>query len=189
MRLCDGCPSAQGERSVSPVPATKRIGCLRKTTRRSWVHVQSVGLSAERKRKIFRHRAEGRVFLLTSPYIGRLRDNSCARQLRVFCFSGSSQKAAACFGSSVHSLPGAPITRAETGEKTCTYMLSGIVRARLANSSIIKACFEFQWPLPERRSATPQAARLDRSGGSGHPVSVVSQSEDCRGFPPLLDNQ
>src|SRR5258708_30692192 len=27
----------------------------------------------ERKRKIFRHRAEGKVFLLTFPYIGRFR--------------------------------------------------------------------------------------------------------------------
>src|SRR5258708_32814335 len=37
-----------------------------------------------------------------------------------------SQKAAARFGSSIHSLPGAPITRAETEQKSCTYMLSGI---------------------------------------------------------------
>ena len=59
----------------------------------------------------------------------QLRDNSCALQLRVFCFSGSSQqiflnviedflcpsqKADARFGSSILSLPGAPITRAET---------------------------------------------------------------------------
>ena len=64
-----------------------------------------------------------------------LRDNSCARQLHVFCFCGSSQqifwnsaedflcpsqKAAARFGSSIHSLPGAPITRAETEQKSCT---------------------------------------------------------------------
>lgn len=78
----------QRERSVSPLPATKRIGRLRKTTRRSWVHAQSVGLNAERK--VSQHRAEGKVFLLTFPYIGRLRANSCARQLRGFCFPGSS---------------------------------------------------------------------------------------------------
>src|SRR6266481_380269 len=37
--------------------------------------------------------------------------------VQVTDFLGPSQKAAACFGSSIHSLPGAPITRAETGEK------------------------------------------------------------------------
>jgi hypothetical protein len=103
---------------------------------------------------------------LTFPYIGLLRDNSCARQLRVFCFSGSSQaifrnnaedflcpsqKAAARFGSSIHSLPGAPITRAETGEKSCTYMLSGIAlgRGSLADVSVIRAWFVLRWPLPD----------------------------------------
>ena len=45
------------------------------------------GLNAERK--IFRHRAEGEMFLLTFPYIGLLRANSCVRQLRGFCFPGS----------------------------------------------------------------------------------------------------
>src|ERR1700687_2633113 len=96
----------QTGRSVSPLPATKQIGRLRKTTRRSRVHAQSVGLNAERK--ISRHRAEGELFLLTSPYIGRLRANSCVRQLRTFCFPGSSlnalvpsHKAAARFGSSL----------------------------------------------------------------------------------------
>src|SRR5260370_2798216 len=79
----------QGRRRVSPPPATKRTGRLRKTTRRSWVHAQSVRLNAERK--ISRHRAEGEMFLLTFPYIGLLRANSCARQLRGFCFPGSSR--------------------------------------------------------------------------------------------------
>jgi len=80
----------RGEKSVSPLPATKRIGRLRKTTHRSWVHAQPVGLNAERK--VSRHRAEGKIFLLTFPYIGLLRANSCARQLRGFCFPGSSRK-------------------------------------------------------------------------------------------------
>src|SRR5258708_26361146 len=57
--------------NISPLPATKRIGRQRKTTRRSRVHAQSVWLNAERK--ICRHRAEGEIFLLTFPYIGRLR--------------------------------------------------------------------------------------------------------------------
>src|SRR5260370_33325427 len=78
---------AQGRRSVSPLPATKRTGRLRKTTRRSWVHAQSVRLNAEIK--ISPHRAEGEMFLLTFPYIGLLRANSCVRQLRVFCFPDS----------------------------------------------------------------------------------------------------
>jgi len=33
------------------------------------------------------------MFLLTFPYIGLLRANSCARQLRGFCFPGSSRRA------------------------------------------------------------------------------------------------
>src|SRR5258708_6788542 len=61
----------QGRKNISPLPATKRIGRQRKTTRRSRVHAQSVGLNAERK--ICRHRAEGEIFLLTFPYIGRQR--------------------------------------------------------------------------------------------------------------------
>src|SRR5260370_21201692 len=104
---------AQGRRSVSPLPATKRTGRLRKTTRRSWVHAEAVRLNAERK--ISRHRAEGEMFLLTFPYIGLLRANSCVRQLRVFCFPGSSlnsmgpsHKAHARFGSRSHSLLCAP---------------------------------------------------------------------------------
>ena len=74
----------------------------------------------------------------------RLRGNSCALRLRVFCFSVSSQKifgkSAEVFlcpsrnadprlGSSPHSHFSAPITRAENGEtKSCMYMLSGIGR-------------------------------------------------------------
>jgi len=36
-------------KSVSPLTATKRIGCLRKTTLESRAHVQTVGLNAETK--------------------------------------------------------------------------------------------------------------------------------------------
>src|SRR5258707_2837307 len=43
------------------------------------------------REKFYRHRAEGKMFLLTFPYIGLLRANSCARQLRGFCFPGSSR--------------------------------------------------------------------------------------------------
>src|SRR5258708_12218971 len=77
----------QGRKNISPLPATKRIGRQRKTTRRSRVHAQSVGLNAERK--ICRHRAEGEIFLLTFPYIGLLQANSRALQLRAFCFPTS----------------------------------------------------------------------------------------------------
>ncbi len=49
------------------------------------------------------------------------------------------------------------------------YMLSGIgFRAgSLADSRLIKSCFESCWPLPERRPATPQAARLGPSRERG----------------------
>jgi hypothetical protein len=48
------------------------------------------------------------------------------------------------------------------------YMLSGIASAWfLASDLAIRACCACPWPLPERRPATPQAARLGRSGGSG----------------------
>ncbi len=47
-------------------------------------------------------------------------------------------------------------------------MLSGIASAWfLASDLAIRACCACPWPLPERRPATPQAARLGRSGGSG----------------------
>ena len=42
------------------------------------------GLNAERKRKIFRHRAEGKMFLLTFPYIGRYRQLRRERNLPNF---------------------------------------------------------------------------------------------------------
>jgi len=49
-----------------------------------------------------------------------------------------------------------------------TSMLSGIASAWfLASDLAIRACCACPWPLPERRPATPQAARLGRSGGSG----------------------
>jgi uncharacterized membrane protein YsdA (DUF1294 family) len=71
-------------------PQAKKRRTPNKTTRRSRVHAQSVGLNAGRK--IFRHRVEGKTFLLTFPYIGLLQANSCVRQLRVFCFHGSSPR-------------------------------------------------------------------------------------------------
>jgi hypothetical protein len=40
-------------------------------------------------------------------------------------------------------------------------------RGLLASSLAIKAYRASPWPLPERRPATPEAARLGRSGGSG----------------------
>ena len=47
-----------------------------------------------------------------------------------------SQKAAARFGSGIHSLPGAPITRAETEQKSCTYMLSGIALGAVCSPTL-----------------------------------------------------
>ena len=59
----------QGRGSRSPLHTRRRNGELgpSKTTRESRVNVQSLGLNAE---KIFRHRAEGEIFLLTFPFIG-----------------------------------------------------------------------------------------------------------------------
>src|SRR3974377_1006688 len=61
----------QGRGSGSPLHARRPSGSLglRKTTLESRVHVQTLGLNAE---KIFRHRAEGEIFLLTFPFIGPL---------------------------------------------------------------------------------------------------------------------
>src|SRR6202521_425377 len=57
---------------VSPFRVTKRSNdFLRKTTRRSRVHVQTIGLNAETKK--CRHRADGEICLLTFPFIGLLR--------------------------------------------------------------------------------------------------------------------
>jgi hypothetical protein len=53
-----------------------------------------------------------------------------------------------------------------------TYMLSGIASGcgPLADVPVIRARVVFPWPLPERRPATPWAARLGQSGGSGPSV-------------------
>ena len=56
---------------MSPFRVTERstkLRRLRKTTRRSRVHVQTVGLNAETKKD--RHRAAGEKFVLTFPFIG-----------------------------------------------------------------------------------------------------------------------
>ena len=77
------------------------------------------------------------VFPFRPLHWARLRGNSCARRLRVFCFSGSSQKifgnaaedfpcpsrnADPLLGSRPLSLPSAPITRAENGETNAMYL-------------------------------------------------------------------
>src|SRR3974377_1206928 len=66
----------QGRGSGSPLHARRPSGSLglRKTTLESRVHVQTLGLNAE---KIFRHRAEGEIFLLTFPFIGPLHPRGC----------------------------------------------------------------------------------------------------------------
>jgi len=57
---------------ISPFRVTKRSNdFLRKTTRRSNVHVQTIGLNGETKK--CRHRASGDVCLLTFPFIGLVR--------------------------------------------------------------------------------------------------------------------
>ena len=49
-------------------------------------------------------------------------------------------------------------------------------RGLLASGLAIKACRASLWPLPERRPATPQAARLGRSGGRGRGQGLLGQS-------------
>ena len=63
----------QGARTISPFRVTKRSTKhrLRKTTRRSRVHVQTVGLNAETKKCW--HRADGEKCLLTFPFIALVR--------------------------------------------------------------------------------------------------------------------
>jgi hypothetical protein len=62
----------QAGRTLSPIHTTKRSnGFLKKTTRRSRVHVQTIGLNAETKK--LRHRADAAICLLTFPFIGLLR--------------------------------------------------------------------------------------------------------------------
>jgi len=48
-------------------------------------------------------------------------------------------------------------------------------RGLLASGLAIKACRATLWPLPERRPATLEAARLGRSGGSGQEASLATQ--------------
>jgi hypothetical protein len=62
----------QAGRRVSPFRVTKRRNdFLRKNTRRSRVHVQTIGLNAETKQ--CRHRADGEICLLTTAFIGLAR--------------------------------------------------------------------------------------------------------------------
>jgi hypothetical protein len=62
----------QAGRTLSPIHTTKRSdGFLRKTTRRSRVHVQTIGLNAETKK--LRHRVDAALCLLTFPFIGLVR--------------------------------------------------------------------------------------------------------------------
>ena len=70
---------ALSHREMEPQGGNKYLAAYRDETNRTPEedHSQIVGarsisgLNAERKRKIFRHRAEGKMFLLTFPYIGR----------------------------------------------------------------------------------------------------------------------
>jgi hypothetical protein len=68
----------------------------------------------------------------------------------------------------------------------------------LASGLAIKACRASPWPLSERRPATPEAARLGRSGGSGQScrfrrvlfrwhACVMSPSEPVALFPTCRD--
>lgn len=62
------------------------------------------------------------------------------------------------------------------GKRKCPiYMLSGIAfrGGSLADGSVIRSRLGSHWPLPDRRSATPQAACLGRSGGTRQLVSVT----------------
>jgi hypothetical protein len=51
-------------------------------------------------------------------------------------------------------------------------------RGLLADALAIKACRASPWPLPERRPATPEAARLGRSGGRGQQRSFRRASSE-----------
>jgi hypothetical protein len=54
---------------------------------------------------------------------------------------------------------------------SCLYVKwNGFWRGLLAGDLAIKPCHASRWPLLERRPATPQAARLGRSAGSGQSV-------------------
>src|ERR1700687_847857 len=69
----------QAGRRISPFGVTKRSNYfLRKTTRRSRVHVQTIGQNAETKK--CRHRADGEICLLTFPFIGLLRSTTPREQ-------------------------------------------------------------------------------------------------------------
>src|ERR1700676_285974 len=60
----------QAGRQISPFRTAKRSNdFLNKNTRRSRVHVQTIGLNAETKK--CRHRADGEKCLLTFPFIGQ----------------------------------------------------------------------------------------------------------------------
>jgi len=79
------------------------------------------------------------------------------------------KKPAACFGSSIHSLPGAPIQGQKQEKKSCTYMLSGIAsglsfaRRRFRHQRMVLSCAGHS----RSEDCDAEAARLGRSGGSG----------------------
>jgi len=85
------------DKEMEPREKEKRLAAYRDETNRMPEEDHSQIVSARsiswaecrEKKQIFRHRAEGKVFLLTFPYIGLLQANSCVLQLRVFCFPGS----------------------------------------------------------------------------------------------------
>src|SRR6266446_3086207 len=123
----------QGRRSVSPLPATKRIGRLRKTTRRSCVHARSVRLNAERK--ILSAPSRGEDVSLDIPLYrtasGQFLRPAASRLLLSRFLpkgTGPSHKAPARLGSSGLSLLGAPRKWGKKKENNLclTYMLSGI---------------------------------------------------------------
>src|SRR5258707_377778 len=128
----------QGRRSVSPLPATKRIGRLRKTTRRSCVHARSVRLNAERK--ILSAPSRGEDVSLDIPLYrtasGQFLRPAASRLLLSRLLpndTGPSHKAPARFGSSGLSLLGAPENGAEKGDIFMSYSVTivGFVGADL----------------------------------------------------------
>jgi len=82
----------RGKRSVLSFLVKQRTERHAKNTQRSRP-TQSNGAECREKT---RHRAQGEI--LTFPFIGLLRANSCARQLRGFCFSASSRTIQVSFG-------------------------------------------------------------------------------------------
>jgi hypothetical protein len=113
----------------------------------------------------------GRPLFCLSFSWALLRANSCARQLRVFCFPGSSleslvpsQNAAARFGSSSPRFSGAPRKWSRKRIQKClTYMLSGIACGAVRSPTV---------PSLEHglsSLATPGTEACDAVGGAFRP--------------------